>query len=198
MKLNRSILEKATFNALKNAEELFEDAQILLKNDRLPRAYTLFHLSIEEVGKVFVLYKYLLQNDYSAGNLDKFLSEMRDHKIKINLSTNAKILEAAFTNSQSFDLYKSIINHEYSESEIKELNKLKNDSLYSGFENDKSFLPHEKFSKSKVEEIKIKAESSIKFSIWFNNKFINDLDYYLGVLSEYLSTEVKSSDIIKN
>jgi AbiV family abortive infection protein len=46
--------------SLDNASELYDDAEILFKLKRYPRAYTLYQLSIEEIGKVSIIYNFLL------------------------------------------------------------------------------------------------------------------------------------------
>lgn len=51
---------------VENAEELYKDADILLSNNRIERAYSLFQLSIEEIAKAFILSNALIFEDISS------------------------------------------------------------------------------------------------------------------------------------
>lgn len=51
--INKDTLINCVEKCLQNARELFDEAEILKKYKKFPRAYTLYHLSIEEIGKVF-------------------------------------------------------------------------------------------------------------------------------------------------
>ena len=51
-----------------NAQDLFDDGEILFKKGRLPRAYTLYHFSFEETGRCFILLNIFF--DYAKGKID--------------------------------------------------------------------------------------------------------------------------------
>ncbi|MBW3522879.1 AbiV family abortive infection protein [Chryseobacterium sp. NKUCC03_KSP] len=175
MHLKKETLEKAVINALNNASELFEEAGLLEKNKKFARAFTLFHLSIEEVGKVFIIFKYLLQNNYSSDEMKKFDKEFRNHKIKINASTKIDVLLACLEESSTLspELIEKVT---YSKEKINNLNQLKNLSLYSFINEDLSFKPTDIIRKEDVEEIHLIAQYRIEGTQVLSDDFLKNID----------------------
>ena len=64
--------------AIQNSKELLEDAEILLENDRYPRAVSLAVLAIEEYGKVEKIKQLLL----SKQMVSRLWNDLRSHKSK--------------------------------------------------------------------------------------------------------------------
>ena len=62
-----------------NAIDLLEDAELLLKNKRYPRALSLAVLAIEEIGKINLIRTYNLKSGF---NIKKFIQYFRNHKVK--------------------------------------------------------------------------------------------------------------------
>lgn len=181
MNLSRKVLENAVSNALDNAKELFEEAEILENKQKFPRAYTLFHLAIEEVGKVFIIFKYLLGNDYSEDKMKKFDAEFRQHKTKIDLATNIDVIAAWLI--KGGELTKEIIEKAtYTKKQIDNLNDLKNLSLYSFFHKDLSYKPSDMIQKEDVEEIHLIAEYRIKGTEDLVKVLLNDLDRFIEIV----------------
>lgn len=136
--MTKDLLITTALNCIENARDLFDDAELLFINKRYSRAYTLYHLSSEEIGKYFLILEFLIRNDYSESVVKKFSADFRDHPKKINYSSRINNL-VSFLNrdlkSEKLSPFK--LNKE----EIKELNKFKNLSLYCHIEEDKSILP---------------------------------------------------------
>lgn len=182
MTVDRETLEQAISNALINAKELYEEAEILKCEKKYARSYTLFHLAIEEVGKVFVIFKYLLANDYSDEKLKKFYIEFRQHKIKIDLSTNIDVFalwakDGALSNQ-------ILENATYSKEQIDKLNNLKNFSLYSFIHNSSSYNPSDVIKSEDIDQINMIADYRIKGTEDLTNIFLSDLDRLIGVVAK--------------
>ncbi len=183
MNFTRNVLENAVLNALNNAEELFEEAVILEDNKKYARAYTLFHLSIEEVGKVFVIFKYLLGNDYSVEIMKKFSNEFRLHKVKIDSATNIDVIATWLIDGG--ELTAEIINNvTYSKAEIENLNELKNLSLYSFFHKNSSFKPSDIIKQNDVRKIHLTAQYRIKGTSDLSKSFLPNLDSLIKVIED--------------
>lgn len=186
MDLTRNTLEKAVLNALNNAKELFEEAVILEENKKYARAYTLFHLSIEEVGKVFIIFKYLLGNDYSDDQMKKFDIEFRQHKVKIDLAANIDVIATWLMDGG--ELTTEIIeNVTYSKKQIEKLNELKNLSLYSFLHNGSSFKPSDVIEQKDVEEIHLTAQYRLKGTSDLSKVLLADLDRLIKLLEDHKS-----------
>jgi len=185
MNFTRKILEDALLNALSNAEELYQEAVILKDNKRYARAYTLFHLSIEEIGKVFIIYKYLLGNDYSDDQMKEFEKEFKQHKVKIDFATNIDVL-ANWVNEGGLTA-EILEKATYSKKQIDDLNDLKNLSLYSFFHKGSSFKPSDMIEDKDVEQIHFIAEYRIKGTSDLSKVFLPDLDRLIKVIEEHKS-----------
>jgi AbiV family abortive infection protein len=74
----------ATSKILENAQELIEDAELLLENNRYPRAFVLAHLASEELIKYHAFFPVVLElaRDHRVDwkTIDRLL---RDHQAKI-------------------------------------------------------------------------------------------------------------------
>jgi AbiV family abortive infection protein len=139
-----------------NADSLLQEADILKSNKKFARAYTLCQLAIEELAKIPMLFNLWINriNDYSI-DYEHLNSNFTDHPHKTKLSIEVEI---AF-----FKLYKehsgndwvdnAIKNGEELLTKIKELNKLKNESLYVSIINDDFQSPHEKIDEEKFNSI---------------------------------------------
>ncbi|MHA7607882.1 AbiV family abortive infection protein [Elizabethkingia meningoseptica] len=179
MKITRKTLEDAISKALKNAQELYEEAEILKDKKKYARAYTLFHLAIEEVGKVFIVFKYLLAGDYSEDKLKKFDTEFRQHKIKIDLSTNIDVIVSWVMDGElSSEIIENIT---YTKEQIENLNNLKNLSLYSFIFNGNSYNPSDMIESEDVDQINQIAEYRIKGTEDLAKVLLKDLDHFISV-----------------
>lgn len=182
MNIDRETLEQAILNALINAKELYEEAEILKREKKYARSYTLFHLAIEEVGKVFVIFKYLLGDDYSAEKLKKFDIEFRQHKIKIDSSTTIDVF--ALWAKDGVLSNQILENATYSKEQIDKLNNLKNLSLYSFILDGSSYNPSHIIKSEDVDQINIIAEYRIKGTEDLANIFLSDLDRLINIVAK--------------
>lgn len=156
MTLTKEELIDGINKSLINSNQLIEEAKLLQLHKKYPRAYTLYQLSIEEVGKALLLIEFLL---FDFGNKEKeleLLKNYRDHKIKTHRSTGADYLLAYMAKG---DLRKKILDNLESQSKnIHKINDLKNYSLYTSFIDNKFVLPSQGISLSHVEGIQFYAE----------------------------------------
>ncbi|OKA30820.1 AbiV family abortive infection protein [Bacillus cereus] len=146
-KLTVDEVEKMRLKVIENASELIEDAKLLLENKRYARAYTLSHLMCEELSKIPMFGRALTESamdkNYNWKDLHKRLV---NHNPKIRLfmmmpTVNIKGLEkvVGISMSQGVNAYE------------KALNNLKNNSLYSGFQNNDFKKPSEVITKEIAE-----------------------------------------------
>jgi AbiV family abortive infection protein len=146
-----------------NAKSLIDDALLLKEHGRFARAYTLFQLSIEELGKSSILYFFAtLQDVDKETNLKKFRKEFLNHKVKTERAINfdAIILSSIKekTDRHKF-LYSILMEHQ----NIEIFNDLKNYSLYTSLIEDKFLLPCETISEELLSEIE--ARATVRFDL---------------------------------
>lgn len=164
--------------SLANSFYLFNDGILLLNNERLCRAYTLFQLSIEESGKVILLldYYYILKiKENNLGLIDDdtlkqyhkridkiFYShpQKTDYSMKYELkSLNDYIKNRNL--AKNVGIVKQRDELELDLKNIDALNDLKNHSLYTFIESEQFAQPIHKFDIDIVNKIKFKAFSKI-------------------------------------
>jgi AbiV family abortive infection protein len=142
---------------LVNAESLIKDAFILKENNSIERAYTLFQLSIEELGKASMVYFFATSQDSEKlGNLKIFKKDFHSHKAKTTKAINfdAVLLSSIKEKSERHKfLYSILLEHE----NLETFNDLKNYSLYTSIIKDKFLLPSEIITQKHLEEIEIRA-----------------------------------------
>jgi AbiV family abortive infection protein len=131
---------------LRNAQELCDESEILFKNGKFARSYSLSHLAREEFSKCFILYRPIVE--LIRGNqIDwkKTRTRYRSHKEKL-IADRATTLHL-FGN----ELEKNGIKKKELFSGIEKSNEWKNTSLYVDWSNDKFIMPADSFSKEKAE-----------------------------------------------
>jgi AbiV family abortive infection protein len=146
------------FLTLENVRDLIDDAEILLKHKKVPRAYVIAQLANEEIGKAFILYNvYMAQREEGATiNSKKIRKDFYDHKAKTFEATNADFLIVA-VKKLSHKRRISEVNKILAEIDKgeEEYNMLKNQGLYVSVINN--------LFKSPKESVNLKeAKSSIK------------------------------------
>ncbi|PHQ60962.1 MAG: hypothetical protein COC08_06700, partial [Maribacter sp.] len=113
MKIAKEDLFEGIKKSLKNADELFEDAQILKNNKRISRAYTLFQFCIEECGKASLIYSFLLDDDIENSlKLKKFRAKYRNHISKTSASQGFDLIFALLMKDNKV-LQKKIITNSF-------------------------------------------------------------------------------------
>jgi len=125
-KVSIADIENYKIKFLENSNELLEEANILLKNKRYARAYSLAHLACEELAKIIMITK-IAYNISKGENTywEKFNKRLKNHKEKIkyifaidfifNLTINNKVEVQRYFDDLKF---------------VKHYNDLKNYSIY--------------------------------------------------------------------
>lgn len=160
MNLSDTILKDGIYKCLSNAEALISDANFLKDNNRRERAYSLFQLGSEEIGKAFIIYYYMLvedRNDTKA--FKKFLKEFRDHKLKTErfISLDYYVLLAA--KEVIKDKLKFLKSTIYELENIDKLNNFKNYSLYTTFESGQFRSPKDIITETDIKRMEFRTFS---------------------------------------
>ena len=181
MMLDKKILLSTIDKCLLNSRELYEEAEILKKYEKYARSYTLYHLSIEEIGKVFIIYKFLLNDDYSEDKIKKFDKEFKEHKIKIDFSTNINlIIHWLFKGKLELEAFKNL---KYTNEQINDLNNFKNISLYTFIDNENVFKPSDIInSEEQIESIKLDAKVRLLGTEQFCSVALENLDKMIEII----------------
>lgn len=165
MKLNKNDYFDAIEKSLSNAEELFEEAEILAKYNKYARAYTLFQFCIEEVGKAALTFHFVLY-----GNIDdvqatkQFNKDFVNHLTKTNNSIGIDFMFALSAKQSAFTkkLLKEMM-FEYND-DAKVSNNYKNYSLYTSLIEKKFYQPSEIITKERLDKIAYYAELRLKIA----------------------------------
>lgn len=149
---------------LLNAEDLIKDATLLKENARIARAYTLFQLANEEIGKSLLLYFFAsLPDANKPEKFNEFKKEFINHKIKTSKAINLdSILLASIKRKSSRKKFYEAILLEYTQ--LENLNNLKNYSLYTSIVDYKFKSPKEIITKKVLKSIEIRATTRLALS----------------------------------
>jgi AbiV family abortive infection protein len=167
-----------TTKSLQNAQELIEDGLVLFKEERIPRAYTMFQLGLEETGKSVACLNYLIFADLKdmkgMQEFKRFL--FRDHQWKTTKSIGMEILFAIF----QFEDYKKAILHideliEENE-DVYLLNDMKNYSLYTSLINNQCKTPGELITAKDVGAIAIKSMRRVHAAELYISQTLPNID----------------------
>ena len=180
--INKATLINCVEKCLQNARELFDEAEILKDNKKYPRAYTLYHLSIEEIGKVFIIFQFLIQDDYSEEKSKRFNREFADHKIKIKTSRNIEKIMLFLLQTELKEEEFNILT--YSKEAIEKLNDFKNLSLYSFIDNKSVFKPSDIIGLDEINLIRPNSEIRLVSSEQFCRIAIKDIDKFISLAKE--------------
>lgn len=80
--LTKDQLTEARVKALRNARELLEDAKILFRTKRWPRAFFLSRIAEEEMGKYWFLVAATVEATANKIDWKKFWKDYRNHEFK--------------------------------------------------------------------------------------------------------------------
>lgn len=180
--MNKKTLIANIQNSLLNARELFKEAQLLKTNNMFARAYSLFHLSMEEIGKSFVTIKYILIDDYSEEKIKKIDKELTNHKIKIDLSSNIEVITVwLFDGDIDLETIEKIT---FTKEQIETMNKFKNLSLYSFIENGISYKPSDIFDEKTLNNFEERIELKLLAAEQFFEVLLKDIEKYIKVVKK--------------
>jgi AbiV family abortive infection protein len=171
-------LTVAIQKSMLNAGELLADAKLLQENGRLPRAYTLYQLAMEETGKALRTYGSII-----LGKLDtepgrkEFKRIFTDHVEKAQSARGMMLIvidSIRRTNPETaLKLYDWTL-AEFNGS--KTLNDYKNYSLYTSWVDGAYQLPSEVITKGRVDYIELMATTRFKAAKAFMDVSINNIE----------------------
>ena len=145
MIINNEILKKVAEKSLQNAESLISDADLLREGKRHQRAYTLYQLSIEEVGKALSSVYLLISIDRTPKDIKEYKEGFRLHKYKFLFKGNpTKAL--IFLKSSIADTPDLLDNK-------------KNKSLYTAIIGNEVKMPIDMITEQNMNEINSRAET---------------------------------------
>lgn len=166
---------------LENANDLISDAELLLKNNRFQRSYSLFQLASEEVGKGLLIYlNFIFPVSGEEDSFKTFKREFKHHSIKMEriISMEFFLLQMAKDKKTKLAFIKNLYSNLHS---IDELNNKKNYSLYTTIINNRFKHPKELISENDVIELKKMTTvrmSLAKSMIEFGLPIIDELKEY--------------------
>lgn len=154
-----SDLKVGIIKCIENAESLIRDAEILKAHQSIERAYTLFQLSLEEIGKAAIVFFYAILSDKEKLiKLSSFKKEFHSHKLKTTQAINFDylILSSINEKGERQKFFKvMMLEHE----KIEDFNNLKNYSLYTSIFNSKFLKPADIITLEHLEGIKERAKT---------------------------------------
>lgn len=161
-----------------NAESLYSDAELLRSNGRNERAYTLYQLSIEEIGKALMLTGALMFDDLEDKRIQqKIKGSFKDHKRKSNISIGLDSFLWDFIKPNNPEKYEKLLLESFDEhANVDTTNELKNNSLYVSFNGNKFTSPSETITLKKLEEIKTKAGYRVYFGKKIFSAIVENID----------------------
>lgn len=176
MKLTKEILLEAISKSVGNAGQLVDEAKILKDNKRFARAFALYQLSIEEIGKASMSLGFLLfGNIEDATEQKQFLREFREHKTKTKRAMGIDLSIARTIDNRQFS--KVLISNVLKQyEEIDKINDYKNYSLYTSFINGTVCLPSEVVTQTLLEDLGFYAEMRYLASKQYFEISIKNLD----------------------
>ena len=152
-----------------NSIELFNDGVILETNNRLPRSFTMYHFSFEEIGRCYILIQIFF--DFKLGKIKfsdlkpKILNNrgFSKHQIKLQISIQEfkKMASYYLEKEGKNDLIKTI-DQLYNQYDVEKMDSLKNNSLYLCFEKNQFLSPNDVIDQEIMSKIKYLAEINIE------------------------------------
>ncbi|MCK0470878.1 AbiV family abortive infection protein [Halalkalibacter sp. APA_J-10(15)] len=171
-KLSFNKLEHAYRMVFENAKELIEEAKILYEHKKYARAYALAQIAHEELAKLPIIFHEATRMYYGErNNWKSFNRRLRSHEYKNSL--NHLLIKAG-------NLKTGL--PEKMEDDVREVNNLKNSSLYADFKNNNYTKPTQEFNAIKAEEKIIIAVK--QFDIWEQAEYHEE-----GNIKKFLHTD---------
>lgn len=193
---SEEVLIDGVRKCMANSLSLIEDAILLNDNNRNARAYTLYQLAIEEIGKGIKLMIYILDGDFQNRakfrDLDK---EIRDHKSKTKTAGAMDwfLLESAKQNMKGEEIIKLIRGLESERNSTDIFNDRKNYSLYTSFVEGVFKTPIEIITGEELTSIEWKAVFRYRYANgWIEAGLSN-----LKEIKEYIATHRDEPDLDK-
>jgi AbiV family abortive infection protein len=184
-------LEVGIEKSLKNAKELIEEGDILFKENRVSRAYCLYQLAVEEVGKSRLLFG-LIMNRKLGENIDyKVVNrEFSHHQTKSKSALTFEMLALLLMYSSKKDntaqkrkaSFTEAIQRVQDENNVHTLNNNKNNSLYVGIKDRNFFEPSDMISKKMAIELRTNVLIRLEAGKTVLNDMLNDLENIIALI----------------
>lgn len=137
-------LEKAYIMVYENAKELLEESNLLFKNKKYARSYSLAQIAHEELAKLPIIYKEATKSlDGEKHDWNDFYKRLRSHESKNKQNYAAYQIFAILSKEKHIDL-----NDEEKKTYLKVINQLKNVSLYADIKNNEFTKPSNEIDES--------------------------------------------------
>ncbi len=137
-----------------NASQLIEEADGLFIFERYSRAYALYQLAIEEVGKALIIFQAILDKINGIEINEEYFNQrnFKHHQTKTKkvLRIQISIFEIMSEKSSSLKNILKELREKYSNSRL--LNDRKNQSLYVGIEGERFNSPQDAITKELTKE----------------------------------------------
>jgi len=204
MKFNKEQYFQIIKKALENAEELIGEAEILEKYGKNARAYTLFQFCIEEVGKAFLAFQFVLKGNIAdTKETKKFFNDFKCHTTKTETSQGIDFMFALAVEKSSYSK-KLLEEFIFDRDDVFVSNNYKNYSLYTSQINGKFYKPSEIITKDMLDKITKHAKFRLQVGKPFLNLGIENFDILyetrndLNEEEESIKTQSKMEDLLKS
>ena len=176
MNLTRTDYFEAIHKSLANASELIEEAEILAQNKKIARAYTLFQLSIEEVGKASLTFNFVLKGDIeNTIEIREFNRNFYSHTAKTKFSQGMDFMFALM--SENIPNTKKILENFMEQRDKVDIsNENKNYSLYTSLIDNKFYKPSEIITEEQLSNIAFYAKLRLRIATPFFSLGIENFD----------------------
>lgn len=179
MKLSESLLIQICEKSLENSKDLISDADLLKASKRISRAYTLYQLATEEAGKAIFCFLIIFKGEYDDPKvLSEFKKVFYSHIEKASKSKSLNMIIAQVLYKGNFEGALNFLKESIQEStQFKEIDNLKNYSLYTSLINSQVKNPSEIITENLLSIIELKAKSRFGAINAFVNAGIIDLPF---------------------
>lgn len=179
-----------------NAESLYSDAELLESNNRIPRAYSLYQLSIEEIAKAFILLGAAIFEDLNDPNTQKTLNKtILHHKIKSKKSIGIDVFLQEFVKSIDIERYESLVLDSFDEFEqLDHLNTKKNHGLYTSFVGNEFQPPSQLIDQNELYKLRNKAAFRIYVAGRLSKAFASNFQSLKQELQKFDLEKIKSNN----
>lgn len=186
-------LEVGIEKSLKNAKELIEEGDILFKEDRISRAYCLYQLAAEEVGKSRLLFA-LIMNRKLGENIDyrEVNREFLHHQTKSKSALTFEMLALLLMYSSKKDKtaqerkasFLEAMQRVQDENDVQALDNHKNNSLYVGIKDGSFFEPSDIIRKAMAIELRTNVLIRHEAGKTVLRGLLKDLDNIIGLMKK--------------
>lgn len=186
-------LEIGIKKSLKNAKDLIEEGDILLKESRICRAYCLYQLASEEVGKSRLLLALIMNRQLGENiNYREVNWEFLHHQSKSKSALTFEMIVLLLFYSSKYEIpaqerkskFLEALERVHEENDVKELNNKKNNSLYVGIKDGTFFEPSEVITKEMADELRTNVLIRLEAGRSVLNGMLKDLNSIISLIKE--------------